>query len=221
MIILHYNYLRSWLQKLWFVWSRTSYSALQWRCQGGGTNKQTREGKCYLASWLLEGWVSQLARDQFNRKIYIGSHKSNYDHILTKLHSNSWLTSAMNTEKIDKVNSACVFASQTPGNIAFEVLLPLTFQKYSTCRVYLQLWPMLYLCICVFVFVYLQVRHPRTLFLMSSYHYLFKNIAHVTSICNFDQCCICVFVYLYLCICKSDTQEHCFWGPFTTTFSKI
>ena len=64
-----------------------------------------------------------------------------------------------------------------------------------------------YLCICVFVFVYLQVRHPGTLFLRSSYHYLFKNIAHVMSICTFDQCCICVFVYLrncvfaYLCIC--------------------
>ena len=33
----------------------------------------------------------------------------------------------------------CVFASQTPRNIVFEVLLPLPFQKYSTCYVYLQL----------------------------------------------------------------------------------
>ena len=53
---------------------------------------------------------------------------------------------------------------------------------------------MLYLHICVFV--YLQVRHPGALFLRSSCHYVFKNIAHVMSICNFDQCCICVFVYL-------------------------
>ena len=45
----------------------------------------------------------------------------------------------------------CVFASQTPGNFVSEVLLPLPFQKYSTCHVYLQLWPMLYLRICVFV----------------------------------------------------------------------
>ena len=58
-----------------------------------------------------------------------------------------------------------------------------------------------YLRICVFVFVYLQVRHPGTLFLRSPYHYLFKNIAHVMSICNFDQCCICVFLYLCICIC--------------------
>ena len=35
------------------------------------------------------------------------------------------------------------------------------------------------------------------------------------------QCCICVFAYLYLCTCKSDTEEHCFWGPITITFSKI
>ena len=47
----------------------------------------------------------------------------------------------------------CVFASQTPRNIVSEVLLPLPFQKYSTCHVYLQLWPMLYLRICVFVYL--------------------------------------------------------------------
>ena len=100
----------------------------------------------------------------------------------------------------------CVFASQTPGNIVFDVLVSLPFQKHSTCHVYLQLWPMLYLCICVFVFVYLQVKHPATLFLRSWYHYLFKNIAHVMSICNFDQCCICVFVYLCICICVFASQ---------------
>merc|ERR1711944_170016 len=55
-----------------------------------------------------------------------------------------------------------------------------------------------YLCICVFIFVYLKVTQPETLFLRSSYHYLFKNISHVMSICNFDQCCICVFVFVYL-----------------------
>ena len=113
----------------------------------------------------------------------------------------------------------CVFASQTPKNIVFNVLLPWPFQKYSTCHVCLQLWPMQYLRICVFV--YLQVRHPGTLFLRSCYHYLFKNIAHVMSVYNFDQFCICVFVYLYLCICKSDTWEPCFWGPCIITFQKI
>ena len=32
----------------------------------------------------------------------------------------------------------------------------------------------------------------------SSYHNLFKNIAHVVPMFNFNQSCICVFVYLYL-----------------------
>ena len=69
--------------------------------------------------------------------------------------------------------------------------------------------------ICVFVLVYLHVRHLGTLFLRSLYHYLFKYIAHVGPICNFDQNCICVFciclfLYLSLCVCTSDTWEHCF-----------
>ena len=38
--------------------------------------------------------------------------------------------------------------------------------------------------------MYLHVRHSGTFFLRSSYHYFFKNIAHVRSICNFDQSCI-------------------------------
>ena len=97
-----------------------------------------------------------------------------------------------------------VFVLHTLRNL--EVLVPLPSRKYSTCNVYLQLWPMLYLHICVFVFVYLQVRHQGPLFLRSSYHYLFKNIAHVMSIRNFDQCCICVFVYLCICICVFASQ---------------
>ena len=69
-----------------------------------------------------------------------------------------------------------VFVLHTLRNL--EVLVPLPSKKYSTCHVYLQLWPMLYLRICV-------------------------------------------FVYLYLCICKSDTREHCFWGPCIITFQKM
>ena len=36
------------------------------------------------------------------------------------------------------------------------------------------------------------------IFLRSSYHNLFKNIAYVMPMFNFNQSCICVFVYLYL-----------------------
>ena len=79
---------------------------------------------------------------------------------------------------------------------------------------------------CICVFVYLHVRHWGILFLRSSYHYLFKNIAHVRSICKFDPNCICVFVclcilYLYFCICMFDTREYHFWYPWTILFSKI
>merc|ERR1711963_1272227 len=88
-------------------------------------------------------------------------------------------------------------------NIVSEVLLPLPFSKIlhmSCLSATLTNAVFAYLCICVFVFVYLQVRHPGTSFLRSSNHCLFKNIAHVMSIRNFDQCCICVFVYLRICV---------------------
>ena len=49
-----------------------------------------------------------------------------------------------------------VFADQIFGNIIFEVLVPSTFQKYSTCCAHVQLLPKLYLCICVFVYLYLD-----------------------------------------------------------------
>ena len=55
-----------------------------------------------------------------------------------------------------------------------------------------------YLCVCVFVYLHLHVRQLESLFLKSLYHQLFKNIAHVVSVCIFDRSCICVFVYLYL-----------------------
>ena len=54
------------------------------------------------------------------------------------------------------------------------------------------------MCICVFVFLYLDARHLGTLFLRSSYHYLFKNITHVRSIFKFNPNCICVFAFVYL-----------------------
>ena len=44
-------------------------------------------------------------------------------------------------------------------------------------------------------------KHSGTLFLGSSYHYLFKNKAHVRGICRFYPNCIFVFVFVFLCIC--------------------
>ena len=45
------------------------------------------------------------------------------------------------------------------GSIIFDTLEQSSFQKYTTCWVFLALRHMLYLCICVFVFVYLCMRH--------------------------------------------------------------
>ena len=53
----------------------------------------------------------------------------------------------------------CVFACQ---NIVFEVLVLSHFQKYNTCRVILQNWPKLYLCICLFVYLYLCISSSKT-----------------------------------------------------------
>ena len=47
--------------------------------------------------------------------------------------------------------------------------------------------------------------HWGILFLRSSYHYLFKNIALVRSICKFDPNCICVVVFVYLHVRHSGT----------------
>ena len=38
------------------------------------------------------------------------------------------------------------------------------------------------------------------IFLRSSYHNLFKNIAYVMPMFNFNQSCICLFVYLCICV---------------------
>ena len=62
-------------------------------------------------------------------------------------------------------------------------------------------------------------KHSGTLFLGSSYHYLFKNIGYVRGICKFYPNCIFVFVFVYLCICvfvylycvfACQTLEYCF-----------
>ena len=69
---------------------------------------------------------------------------------------------------------------------------------------------LLYLCICI---VYLHVRDLWTLLFRSWYHFLFKNIALVGSICKFDQTvfvylCICVFVFSYLVSWRHELSEN-------------
>merc|ERR1712066_689460 len=62
----------------------------------------------------------------------------------------------------------CVFVRSTHGNMIFDILEQSSFQKYTTCWVFLALRHMLYLCICVFVHetlgnISFDICGPRTL----------------------------------------------------------
>ena len=86
------------------------------------------------------------------------------------------------------------------GNIIFDILEQSSFQKYTTCWVFLALCHMLYLCICAFVFLYLRFWHMGISFLIYLNNPLFKNILHVGSFWHVVICCICVFVCLCICV---------------------
>merc|ERR1712208_167468 len=76
-----------------------------------------------------------------------------------------------------------VFVRSTYGNVIFDILEQSSFQKYTTCCVFLALRHMLHLCICVFCIcnLYLCVGHMGINFLISLNNPLFKNIPHVGS----------------------------------------
>ena len=74
-----------------------------------------------------------------------------------------------------------LFVCLTHGNIIFDILEQSSFQKYTTCWVFLALRHMLYLCICVFVFVYLCMRHLVISVLISLDQVLSENIWFVWS----------------------------------------
>ena len=74
-----------------------------------------------------------------------------------------------------------VYALLTHGNIIFDILEQSSFQKYTTCWVFLALRHMLYLCICVFVFVYLCMRHLEISVLISLDQELSENVWFVWS----------------------------------------
>ena len=74
-----------------------------------------------------------------------------------------------------------VIARLTYANIIFDILEQSSFQKYTTCWVFLALRHMLYLCICVFVFVYLCMRHLEISVLISLDQELSENIWFVWS----------------------------------------
>ena len=103
-----------------------------------------------------------------------------------------------------------VFARLTRVNIIFDTSEQSSFQKYTTCWVYLALCHMLYLCICVFmylcicIFVFALLTHGNTTFdilAQSSFHkyiscWVFLALSHMLYLCMcvFVSLCICVFV---------------------------
>ena len=102
----------------------------------------------------------------------------------------------------------CVFARLTHESIIFDTLEQSSFQKYTTCWVFLALCHMPYLCICVFVylcnwiFVFARLTHVNIIFdtyEQSSFQeyttcWVFLALRHMLYLC------ICVFVYLCICI---------------------
>ena len=103
-----------------------------------------------------------------------------------------------------------VFVLLTHGNIIFYILAQSSFQKYTTCWVFLAIHHMLYLCICVFmylcicIFVFALLTHGNTIFdilAQSSFHkyiscWVFLALSHMLYLCMcvFVSLCICVFV---------------------------
>ena len=118
----------------------------------------------------------------------------------------------------------CVFSCETLANIDSDILVTLAFQKYSTCHVYQHFFPrtvFLYLCICICIF-WCQTPGNIVFEVLLPLPFQKYSICHsYLQLWPMLYLRVCVFVYLYLCICKSDTQEDCFWGTLTITFSKI
>ena len=108
-----------------------------------------------------------------------------------------------------------VFARLTHGNIIFETLEQSSFQKYTTCWVFLALHHMLYLCICVYcicICVLVRWTHGNVIFdiLEQSSFQKYTTWWVFLALCHMLHLCVCVFVYLYFCICAFDTWEYHF-----------
>ena len=90
----------------------------------------------------------------------------------------------------------CVFERQTLGNIDFNVLgWPIWNFDWNCIRI------CVYAHLFFFVYLYLHIRQMGTLFLRSSYHYIFENIAYVRRLTYAILCkCGIVFcVYVFAC----------------------
>ena len=99
-----------------------------------------------------------------------------------------------------------VFARLTHGNIIFDMLEQSSFQKYTTCWVFLALRHMLYLCICVFCICIFCICvfdtweyyfwYPWTILFSKIYHML--GLSSTSSYAIFAYLCILYLYFLYL-----------------------
>merc|ERR1711954_534156 len=79
-------------------------------------------------------------------------------------------------------------------NITFYILAQSSFQKYTTCWVFLAIHHMLYLCICIFVFALLTYGNTTfDILAQSSFHkyiscWVFLALSHMLYLCM----CVCI-----------------------------
>ena len=114
-----------------------------------------------------------------------------------------------------------VFALLAHGNIIFDILEQSSFQKYTTCWVFLALCHMLYLCICVFlylyfcicIFVFALLTHGNIIFdiLEQSSFQKYTTCWVFLALCHMLYLCICVFVYLCICIWVGKVATRPIW----------
>ena len=89
------------------------------------------------------------------------------------------------------------------GNIIFDILEQSSFQKYTTCWVFLALCLMLYLCICVFLYLYFcicafdtwEYHFWYTWTILFSKIYYMLGLSGTLSYAVFVYLCVCVFVF--------------------------
>ena len=67
-----------------------------------------------------------------------------------------FLTTSVKKTNLEVCTHACTLRAHCTlhGNIIFDILEQSSFQKYTTCWVFLAHCLMLYLCICVFLYLY-------------------------------------------------------------------
>ena len=119
-----------------------------------------------------------------------------------------------------------VFVRLTHESIIFNILEQSSFQKYTTCWVFLALRHMLYLCICVFcicIFVFARLTHGNIIFdtLEQSSFQKYAICWVFPALVNVLYLCICVFVFVHFCNTSRSNHYIDLAGPGRSACLKI